>query len=82
MTRVRVDQPIRDGGRIEFPDGSRYRVRDGYADMPDGKADLLRLANLGTRANYNATRGASVRCACGFHAWAWSRQCPKCGADL
>jgi len=82
MTRVRVDEPIRDGGRIEFEDGSRYPVRHGYAEMPDDKAALVRLANLGTRANYNAARGASVHCACGFHAWAWSTTCPRCGQPL
>lgn len=82
MTRVRIDQPIRDGGRIEFEDGSRYPVRNGYADMPDGKAELLRLSNIGTRANFNATRGKSVICQCGFHAWAWSTTCPRCGAAL
>ena len=82
MTRVRIDQPINNGGRIEFDDGSRYTVRNGFADMPDGKADLLRLANVGTRANFNAARGRSTICQCGFHAWSWSQVCPKCGHAL
>jgi len=82
MTRVRIDRPIHNGGRIEFDDGSRYTVRNGYADMPDGKAALLRLANVGTRANLNTTRGKSTICACGFHAWAWSESCPRCGEPL
>lgn len=82
MTRVRIDQPIRNNGRIEFEDGTRYKVRHGYAEMPDFKAELLRLSNIGTRANCNASRGRSVVCGCGFHAWAWSATCPKCGTAL
>lgn len=80
MTRVRVEQ-IRDGGRLEFGDGSRYPVRRGFAEIPDGKARLLRLAGLGGRANYAATPAPGWACDCGFRAWHWQSCCPKCGGE-
>lgn len=82
MVRVRIDQPIQPNGRVEFQDGTAYRVRNGYADVPADKARAIKQSNLGTTANFNALHGAGVVCGCGFHAWAWSNTCPKCGAAL
>ena len=83
MTRVRIDQPIQPNGKVEFQDGTAYRVRNGYAEVPPDKARAIWQSNLGTAANFNALKGESRYCGgCGFHAWAWSSACPRCGASL
>lgn len=80
MAKVRVDQPLIPGGRLEFPDGSAYRVNGGYAEVPDHKADLLTQSGYGRRASYTPRYGRAVQCGCGFRYWAFSAACPRCGS--
>jgi transcription elongation factor len=79
MTRMRVDVQTE---RIEIAN-RRYRVRDGYAEMPQGDANLARIANIATPQRHAVQGGAATECgACGFRAWSWSAACPRCAHRL
>lgn len=80
MAQVRVDVQTE---RLEFADGSKYAVRDGYAELPDAKAGLAQRANVAVRRRHAFRSAADVAaCACGFAAWPWQARCPRCGAGL
>ena len=70
---------------IDGVDGRKYnRDRKGFVDVPDSVARHMRGTELVVvEGSVRRPSGAPEKvCGCGFVAYAWQTDCPRCGSDL
>lgn len=71
---------------LTFEDGRRANAtRDGRVVVDEKHGDAILKADPSGRihrVNYNVTRAPGRECSCGFMAYRWQSNCPRCGRSL